>query len=220
MQDFSRRSGSDLNLRSRFPRFFPWQRIQSNSGFVRPVIIILTLVLLALVLWFFYSFISKARGEQTSPVTTLGLSKEGKIEVKPAKASQDINQLIEIPLENDFTPLQMEIQKAELRDEVIIQGKRANTVTGRTFLILTLKISNANNTSLSINTRNFIRLSVNGNENEWLAPEIHNDPVEVQAMSTKYTRLGFALNETDTALVLRAGKLEGEKLTIPLDQMK
>ena len=181
--------------------------------------LLLLLVSMALLVGVTFWFL-KMKGASSQDTTTLGLSKDGRIEVKPARASQDVNQTIQIPLEKDFSPLQLEIQKAELRDEVIIQGKRANTITGRTFLILTLKVVNSNNTTLSLNTRNFIRLSVNGNESEWLAPDIHNDPVEIQGASTKYPRLGFPLNDTDTQLLLRAGKLEGEKITINLDQLK
>ena len=69
---------------------------------------------------------------------------------------------------------------------------------------------------IKINTKDFIRLSVNNNQNEWLAPDLHNDPVEVQAISTKNTRLGFPVNESDKNLVLQVGEIEGYKQQISL----
>lgn len=191
--------------------------ISEQGAISKKVLVLLLGFLILLSLGIYVGFPRSGPAEETK---TLGLNTDDRIEVKPPRAAQDVNQTIEIPLEEDYFPLLLEIQKAELRDEVIIQGKRANTITGRTFLILTLKIVNDNSTTLSLNTRNFIRLSVNGNESEWLAPDIHNDPVEVQASSTKYTRLGFPLNDTDSNLTLRAGKLEGDKITILLDQLK
>jgi hypothetical protein len=41
--------------------------------------------------------------------------------------------------------------------------------------------------------------------------------VEVQAISTKFTRVGFPINENDSDLKLRVGEIEGEKETIPLE---
>ena len=100
-------------------------------------------------------------------------------------------------------------------DEIIVEGKRATTVKGRTFLIVTLKITNEYTQSIDMDTRDYVRLSVEPNQ-EWQAPDIHNDPVQVQAISTKYTRLGFPINETDKNLILRVGEINGTKEEIPL----
>ena len=98
-----------------------------------------------------------------------------------------------------------------------VEGKGEKVVKGRIFLFFTIKISNGYTQAIEMNTKDYARLSVNGNFDEWLAPDIHNDPVEVQAISTKYTRLGFPINENDKNLVLRIGEIEGEKQEIPLE---
>lgn len=105
---------------------------------------------------------------------------------------------------------------AELDKQIIVKGTRATAVDGRIFLIINLQLTNSQNQGMQVNTRDYVRLSVNGNTKEMLAPEIHNDPVEVQALSTKFTRIGFPINTSDKKYVLRIGEIEGDKKDIPL----
>ena len=79
-----------------------------------------------------------------------------------------------------------------------------------------MKITNNYDKSVQIPTRDYIRLMVNGSD-EKLAPDIHNDPVEIQAISTKYTRVGFPINETDKDLILQVGEIAGKKQTVKLN---
>lgn len=145
---------------------------------------------------------------------------DNKTEVKGAIATQDINQEFTFPLKDaqgtQIGALKYMLEQTELRDEIIVKGQRANAIQGRTFVILTIKITNDFTQPVQINTRDYIRLSVNGNTQELLAPDIHNDPVEVQAISTKYTRVGFPINTNDKDLVLWVGEINGEKQQIPV----
>lgn len=144
----------------------------------------------------------------------------GEITVKGAKASQEINKEFSFPLKNDqgeeVGNFKFVVEKVELRDEIIVKGKRATSVSGRTFLIVNLKITNEISQRIDINTRDFVRLATKAAKTEWLAPDIHNDPVEVQAISTKYTRVGFAINDSDKDLTLRIGEINGAKEEIPI----
>lgn len=143
-----------------------------------------------------------------------------KVEVKGATATQEINREFVFPLKSgkgdEVGRVKYLIEKGELRDEIVVKGQRATAISGRVFLIFTLKISNEFNKAIEMNTKDYVRLSVNGNRDEWLAPDIHNDPVEIQAISTKYTRVGFPINEGDHDLILRVGEIDGEKEEIPL----
>lgn len=143
-----------------------------------------------------------------------GMNSEG------VMASVPINIEIPIPVKDgkgaEVGVLTMSVPSAEKRDEIIVKGKKATAVEGRDFLLLNLKIVNPMDKGISINTRDFFRLNVNGS-NEWFAPEIHNDPVEVQAISTKTTRVGFPVNETDQNLILQIGQIDGEKQQVPLN---
>lgn len=143
------------------------------------------------------------------------------IEVKGAISGETLNKEFNFPLKDDkgeeVSRIKYLVEKAELRDEIITEGKRATAVKGRLFLVLILKITNEFEKPIEINTRDYVRLSVNGNEGELLAPETHNDPVEVQAISTKYTRVGFIINDTDRDFVLHIGEIKGEKEKVSLD---
>lgn len=113
----------------------------------------------------------------------------------------------------------MVLTSAELQDEIVIKGQKANAVKGKEFLIINLKLTNNYSKTIQINTRDYIRLSVNKSD-EKLAADIHNDPVEVQAISTKYTRLGFPIDETDKNLTLYVGEINGKKESITLNLKK
>lgn len=144
-----------------------------------------------------------------------------KVEINGPLKTLDVNREFQFPVKDAkgkvVTKLKYFIEKAELRDEIVVKGQKATAVKGRVFLIIYLKVTNEFSQKLDINTRNYIRLSVNGNENEWLAPDIHNDPVEVQAQSTKATRLGYPINESDTKLLLRVGEIDGDKERVELN---
>lgn len=143
-----------------------------------------------------------------------------KVAIKDAVATEPLNKEFKFPLKEDKDQVIGEIkylvESAEIRDEIVVKGKKANAVAGRTFLVLNLKITNETNQTISMNTKDYIRLFVNGNENEPLSPSIHNDPVVVDAISVKPTRVGFAINESDKQLKLKIGEIKGEKQTIDL----
>jgi len=143
-----------------------------------------------------------------------------KVEVAPALATMKVNKEYKFPIKDergkDIDTFTYIVESAELRDEIVVKGQRATSVEGRTFLILNLKIVNKSSQRIGLNTRDYVRLSVNGKGDELLAPDIHNDPVEIQAISTKYTRLGFPINDTDTKLKVSVGEIDGTKQSIDL----
>lgn len=107
------------------------------------------------------------------------------------------------------------LQDAELRTQIIVNGQQATSIAGREFLIIDLKLTNNYQKEITINARDYVRLMRNGTT-EKLAPDIHNDPVNVQAISTEYTRIGFPINTTDKDLKLQVGEIDGTKDIVPL----
>ena len=149
-----------------------------------------------------------------------GASTDGRVDIKKALAQQTLGKTFAYPLKdqegNEVSRLQFQILNAELRDQIVVKGQRGTAVKGRLFLIVNLKITNSYDKAVKINTRDYFRLVKDGS-NERLAPEIHNDPVEVQAISTKYTRVGFPINENERNLTLQIGEINGDKQLIKLD---
>lgn len=135
-------------------------------------------------------------------------------------ASQDLNKKFEFPLVDsegkEVSKVTYVIQKAELQKEIIVKGQRAYAVEGRAFLILNIKVINNFDSAIQINARDYVRLIVDNSQDK-LAPDIHNDPVEIQAISTKPTRLGFPIDSNFKSLVLQVGEINGKKQTIPLN---
>ncbi len=136
-----------------------------------------------------------------------------------AIATQALNKSFKFPLLDsegkEVSRIDYVVETANLQDAFIYQGKLAKAVKGRTFLIFNLKITNPYSKSIEINSRDYIRIKLN-NSSEQVAPEIHSDPVEIQADSTKYTRIGLPINDTDKNIVVLVGEIGEKKETIKL----
>lgn len=174
-------------------------------------ILIIGLVIIIPAVFYFWP---KQSSTPALPITTIN---DNRVAIDKPKATQTLNKTYTFPLRDqsgkEVSKITFELQEAEIRDEIVIKGERATAVKGRTFFILNLKITNNYEKAVQINARDYVRLIVD-NADEKLAPDIHNDPVEVQAISTKYTRLGFPIDDTFKSLKLQVGEIEGKKDTI------
>lgn len=154
---------------------------------------------------------SNSSGQSTSSPTSQQYSLQ-----KP-RAVDKIEKTFKFPLKDDagkeVSSITYEIQNAELRDQIIVKGETVTAVKGRTFAIINLKLVNSYNKGVSINTKDYIRLILNGSS-EKLAADIHSDPVEVQAISTKYTRIGFPIDSDVKGFTLQVGEITGKKQDI------
>lgn len=152
-------------------------------------------------------------------ITTTGIPSPV-ITDSPAPITKPINKKYSFPFTNaqgePIGQLEFLLRDFERSREIMIAGTKATALPGRQLLIFNLELTNNFQQNVEINTRNYLRLKAN-QEDKWLAPDYHNDPLEVQAQSTKITRIGFNISETDTNLVLQIGDLEGEKEILPLD---
>lgn len=149
-----------------------------------------------------------------------GQPASSKTSIKDALEVSQLNREFKFPLKDDkgetVGEIKYIIENAELRDEIIIKGKKAYAVDGKVFLVLNLKIVNESNQNISMSTKDYARLFVNNNETEPLSPSIHNDPVVVDAISVKPTRIGFSINKSDKDLKVKIGEIKGEKTTIDI----
>ncbi|MBI2621665.1 MAG: hypothetical protein HYW63_03430 [Candidatus Levybacteria bacterium] len=208
----------NINLRSDFSNRFRYatSRIRkpsfNSNGLNRPKNlgpVILIIILLAVA---FY-----AGGRFFPQGGTISLDERANAP-KPI-ATQTLNKKFEFPLRDsegkEVSRIEYVVENANIQDAFIYQGKLARAVKGRTFLILNLKITNPYRQSIEINAKDYIRVRLN-NSAEQLAPEIHNDPVEIQANSTKYTRIGLPINDSDKNIILMVGEITGRKDAVKL----
>jgi len=142
-----------------------------------------------------------------------------KIEIAAAKSTQKLNKEFSFPLKNDagkeVSKVKYQIESAEIRDELVVKGQRARSIKGREFLVLNIKFTNDFNQPIDITSRDYVRLIVNDTK-ERIAADIHNDPIQVQPISTKTTRLAFPINEKDDNLKIQVGEINGKKEVITL----
>lgn len=199
-------------------RSFGRQRLFKNPNFKFPFSpkILLPLLIIVLIIGGFMLF----KNTQTTVSTSNTTSSSDKPAAPVIKEKQILNKEFSFPIKDaankELSQIKFMVQAASLQDEILVKGQRARAIKGRTFLILDLKITNNFNQGIQINSKDYVRLTVNGNKNELIAADIHNDPVEVQAISTKLTRIGFPINETDTDLVLQIGEIKGKKEQIKI----
>lgn len=143
-----------------------------------------------------------------------GSNSDSRFVLTGPKATKQVDKSFEIPIKDDkgkeVTRVKYILESVELRDEIIVKGERMVAVKGRTFLIMNIKLTNNYDRSIDVNARDYVRITIGKNE-EKIAADIHNDPVSVQPMSTKSTRLGFPINDTDKNLTLQLGEISGAK---------
>ena len=133
----------------------------------------------------------------------------------------EINRNFDFPILDDkgkeVGKISYEILSAELDKNILVLGKFATAVSGKLFFVVNIKLTNSQNNGISINTKDYLRLSINGDFTELLAPSLHNDPVTVQPISIQNSRLGFIVNENDRGFILQVGEIKGTKQKIKIN---
>jgi hypothetical protein len=163
--------------------------------------------------------IMSASNVRNASSSTQVINQQTMAAISTPSAVEKINKNFSFPITdangNTVSHYTYTIQSVQEQKTILIQGQTAYAVPGTTFLIVNLMLTNNYTKSFNLNTRDFIRLLVN-NSNQKLAPNVYNDPVAVQAISTDYTRLGFSINAADKNLILQVGEITGPKTTIKL----
>lgn len=133
----------------------------------------------------------------------------------PALATKQVNQSYPFPIKDSagkqVSQFTYDIEQAELRPQIVVQGQKAQAVDGKTFLILDLKLTNSYDQAIDVSTRNFVRFAVDGDTKDLQAADIHNDPVNVQAKSTKYTKIGLTVPSDVKKVILYVGDINASK---------
>lgn len=198
--------GSYANSYSSSRKLKKYFKKQSVLPYALALLVIIAIVIFAV------RAMNAARYKQTTAVTAATLALP--------TATVTLNKSFNFPLNDQsgkvISMFTYSIQNAALQNQIIIQGQTASAVQGTSFLILSLKITNNFTKSFSVNARDYVRLIVN-NASDKLAPVVYNDPVQVQAISTDYTRVGFTVKSTDKNFKLQVGQITGKKQLIDIN---
>lgn len=196
-------------------RLFTYPLSYKQKRYIRFFGIILVAVVIL------YTLLSLVANKKENQALSISASQEAqKIQLSQPVATQTINRTFAFPVldksgNKPITTFQYKIDTAELRNEVVINGSKYHPIKGKTFLILTLDITNNYTQDLQIQPRDYVRVTVN-NSSEKLAPDLYNQSVDVQAISTMHTDLGLAIDTNARNIKLLVGQITGSKETIPL----
>jgi len=193
-----------------------FQRFFKKSPLFPIILVIIIVFVIAIV------GLSSVIRKSTTGVTPTSASTNNMQQVNVPKpvATETVNKNFAFPLKDSagkvVSNIQYDIKSVEMDNEVIVKGEVANSIAGKTFLIFNLQITNNYDKAIQLNTRDYIRLIVNGNSSQKLAATIHNDPVDVEPISTTFTRIGFPVSTDANSFALEVGEIDGPKQTIPL----
>ncbi|MBI2617196.1 hypothetical protein HYW55_03630 [Candidatus Gottesmanbacteria bacterium] len=135
--------------------------------------------------------------------------------------SQPVNRSFEFTaLNNQGKPVIQKIKvtatTVEKTNQVLVKDQTFVAKNNKTFLILQLDLKNDATIPLNILPGDLVRLTVNGDEENKFAPDLHNNLVYVAAISTKPDRIGFVIPQDAKEFKLYVGELDGKKEEIPI----
>lgn len=191
-----------------FFRFF-------NHLFHSPILLFLVGLFFVLLLGFYSTQQSVANPSDAN--TSQQDNKQ--LSLQKPDVQKKINKSFTFPLRDsegkEVSNLTYTIDSVETRNQIIVQGQQATVIKGKTFLIINVKLTNNYDKAIQVNARDYLRVIINDSP-EKLAPDMHSDPVDVQAISTKLTRLGITINESDKNVILQIGEISGKKENIKI----
>jgi len=125
-----------------------------------------------------------------------------------------VNKTIEIPIreqdgEDTGQKLKITFSTIDKAKRILIKGQGATAREGKVFLILNMEIENDSTNQLTVRPVDFIRLIESDDRS--FAPDVHNDDVEVEAISIKKTRVGYVVNEEVSIFSFAIGEISGDK---------
>lgn len=199
-------------------KYFFGNSINSSKHFFKnsskTLIIIITIFVLLISIFAIQRILTQPpMGDSVSQV-------DGRVNLNGPILKKTINKTFSFPLLDqngkEVSRFTYTVDNVELRDQIIVKGQQASAIKGKRFFVINIKLTNNFDKTINVNARDYIRVIVSGSS-EKLAPDMHSDPVEVQPISTKLTRLGMTINENDTKIVLQVGEINGKKESIPVN---
>lgn len=115
------------------------------------------------------------------------------------------------------TKIKFKVATAEKTSQVLVNDKVFTAKNNKMFLIVNLELKNDATSLVNILPGDLIRLTIDGDEENKFAPDLHNNLVPVAAISTKLDRIGFVIPQETRDFKLYVGELEGKKEQVSLN---
>lgn len=113
----------------------------------------------------------------------------------------------------DKRPVKLTFTNAELSKSILIKGQPATARDGKAFLIVNIDLENQYQERYYLPVNDLVRLV---ESDKLRAPDVHNNLVLIDPISTKSTRIGFLIDDGTKQFTLRIGELNGEKQNIDI----
>lgn len=113
--------------------------------------------------------------------------------------------------------IKVRIKGVEKTNQVLVKDQVFTAKNNKLFLIVNLDLRSDSTLPLNIIPGDLVRLSVEGDKDTRYAPDLHNNLVQVAAISTKVDRVGFVIPDMSKNFILYIGEIEGEKQEISLN---
>ena len=112
------------------------------------------------------------------------------------------------------TDLLVTLTNTTINNTLLIQGKRASTREGKTFLIINMEVENQFKVPLYIFPIDLLRLV--REDGKRIAPSVHQGTVEVRPVSTKKSNVGFVIDPNEKDFNIEVGEVNRDKQVIEI----
>lgn len=112
------------------------------------------------------------------------------------------------------TDLLVTLTNTTINNTLLIQGKRASTREGKTFLIINMEVENQFKVPLYIFPIDLLRLV--REDGKRIAPSVHQGTVEVRPVSTKKSNVGFVIDPNEKDFKIEVGEVNRDKQVIEI----
>ena len=163
--------------------------------------IIIGLVVLAIIAAGFFLFSSRSSNtNENKPTVTIGKSYEviARTEDKQRTTGR----------------FEMTITSAQFADSILVQGKRARPVKGKTFLVVNMEITNPHKVGLyafPVDLFRFVR-----DDGQKFAASVHQGIVLIRAEATKKSNVAFVVFPTENKFKIEVGDVNTKKETLEI----
>lgn len=99
----------------------------------------------------------------------------------------------------------LRVTNAEFADFILVQGKKATPIDGKTFLVINMEIENPYRVELYAFPVDFFRLV--REDGSKFAPSVHQGTVQVRPESTKKSNVGFVVEPKEKKFKIEIGQV-------------